>query len=192
MAAEAEAEAGRAAAERATLACATAVAHLRAGGVPVESLAEYVASRRVLLWTRPATMRPLGEVWRIGSLLLGTDGDLYALGKATRAAERGRPGYQSASREERREIAAAALRGGYPAGAPVNFDAQRIPLSSEGDGAPRTGSDAAASRELPVGYADGEFRVRWRAGAPLAGAPTLAAFLRERVDLLLHPPFRDG
>ena len=202
------------AAERAMRACADAAERLRAGEVPAEALAEYIAPKRVLLWTRPATMRPLGEVWRIGPLLLGASGELYALGHATRAAERGRPGYQSLSREERREIAAAALRGGYPAGAPVNYDAVRIPLSDEeptadapaGSAAGSAGSMAPAGSaapsasaastapaehdpELPVGYADGEFRVRWRAGAPLQGAPALADFLADRVELLLSPPF---
>lgn len=173
------------AADRAARACAEAIARLQTGGTATEFLAEYVAPRRVLLWTRPATMRPLGEVWRIGPLLLGTTGELYALGHATRAAERGRPGYQSISREERREIAAAALRGGYPSGAPVNYDAMPIPLRGfDPDPAP-----TGPAVKLPVGYADGEFRVRWRAGAPLEGAPALAAFLAERVELLVDPPF---
>ncbi|WP_449283147.1 hypothetical protein [Leucobacter sp.] len=193
------------AAERAVRACADAAERLRAEEVPAEAMAEYIAPRRVLLWTRPATMRPLGEVWRIGPLLLGASGELYALGHATRAAERGRPGYQSLSREERREIAAAALRGGYEAGTPVNYDAARIPLSAEeaeaaanapaqtaatapgASAAP--GAPAEPDPELPVGYTDGEFRVRWRAGAPLQGAPALADFLAERVELLLSPPF---
>jgi hypothetical protein len=164
--------------------CAEAAERLQAAGVPAEALAEYVAPKRVLLWTRPATMRSLGEVWRIGPLLLGAAGELYALGHATRAAERGRPGYQSLSREARREIAAAALRGGYPAGTPVNYDAVRIPLSAE-----ESLEASDHSPELPVGYADGEFRVRWRPGAPLQGAPTLADFLAERIELLIAPPF---
>ncbi|MFT4231181.1 MAG: hypothetical protein QM606_00175 [Leucobacter sp.] len=213
-AADAE-HAQRDAAERALRACAEAAERLREGGIAPEALAEYVPPRRVLLWTRAATMRPLGEAWRVGSLLLDASGGLYALGRATRAAERGRPGYQSLSREERREIAAAALRGGYPAGTPVNYDARPIPLdataagaaagaaSSAGAGPAAVGSSAATGSadgsgsqahgdpELPVGYADGEFRVRWRPGAPLAGAPTLADFLAERVELLLHPPFAD-
>ena len=125
-------------------------------------------------------MRPLGEVWRLGSLLLATTGELWAAGRATRAAERGRPGYQSESREERRDVAAAALRGGYPEGTPVNFEASRLPL------------DEVAVRELsveePIGWADGEVRVRWRAGAPLAGAPALESYLRERAALLISPP----
>ena len=73
-----------------------------------EGLAEYVpAGHRLLVLPRAATMRPLGESWRLGSLLLDGEGSLYAAGRATRAAERGRPGYQSTSREQRREIAAA-------------------------------------------------------------------------------------
>lgn len=161
---------------RAREACAGAAERLRSADP--EALAEYVPPHRVLLIARPATMRPLGEVWRLGSLLLGTDAALYAAGRATRAAERGRPGYQSVSREERQDIAAAALRGGYAEGAPVNFDAVPLPL----DGS------LVASPELPIGLADGEVRVRWRDGAPLDGAPTLARFLDERVALLLDPP----
>lgn len=159
---------------------------LRAGGVATERLAEYVPPRRAFLRTRPATMTPVGEVWRLGSLLLA-DGDaahparLFALGHATRAAERGRPNYQDLAREERREIAAAALRGGYPAGTPVNYGAAPLGLTAEGL--------AALGPDAPIGIADGEVRVRWRAGAPLAGAATLSAFLAERVSLLVDPPF---
>lgn len=151
-----------------------------------EGLAELVpAGRRLLVFPRPATMRPLGEVWRLGVLLLDADGRLYAAGRATRAAERGRVGYQSVSREERRELAAAALRGGYPEGAPVNFDVTPIALDGVDAGsAVPLGDDP----ELPVGYADGMLRVRWRAGAPLEGAPPLEQYLRERVDLLVDPP----
>jgi len=129
---------------------------------------------------RPATMRPLGEVWRLGVLLLSPDGSLYAAGAATRSAERGRAGYQSRSREERREIAAAALRGGYPVGTPVNFGAIPLPLDEAGL--------LALGDEAPVGVHDQAVRVRWRAGAPLAGAPTLEQYLAERVGLLVDPP----
>lgn len=167
--------------DRASRACAGAVRALRDAGVPPEALAEYVpAGRRLLMLLRPATMRPSGEAWRLGSLLLGTDGRLYAAGHATRAAERGRAGYQSVSREERRDIAAAALRGGYPEGAPVNFDAVPLPLDGEGL--------RALGPELPIGVQGGEVRVRWRAGAALEGAPTLERYLAERVELLIRPP----
>jgi len=186
-----QADAGfSAAVARAREACITAAAALRDANIPPQALAEYVAPRRVLLlFTRPATMRRVGEVWRLGGLLLSTDGQLYASGRATRAAERGRPGYQSLSREERREIAAAALRGGFAAGESVNFDAEGIPLDPAST--PALSPATLASPDSPVGYADGEVRVRWRAGAPLTGAPTLATFLADRSALLIEPPFRD-
>lgn len=165
--------------DRATHACSEAATALSLANVPPEALAEYVPPRRALLRTRPATMKRLGDVWRLGALLLDSDGRLYAAGRATRSAERGRPGYQSNSREERREIAAAALRGGFPLGTAVNFDAIQLQLT-----------EAARARDpdAPIGFSDGEIRVRWRPGAPLDGAPTLAAFLSDRVGLLIDPP----
>ncbi|MBL3698856.1 hypothetical protein [Leucobacter luti] len=172
-----------AALQRAADACASTAASLAAAGVASEHLAELLAPKRVLLWTRPARMQQRGRVWRIGTLLLGDDGALYAASRATRAAERGRPGYQSVSREERREIAAAALRGGFEPGTAVNFDATPIPLSAADPEAATALGDPA----LPVGFADGEVRVRWRAGAPLSGAPSLAEFLTDRTELLRTP-----
>lgn len=174
----------RAAVERAGAAARGTAARLRDSSVAPEELAQYVPSRRGFLRMKPPTMRPLGSVWRLGSLLLDPDGALFALGHATRAAERGRPGYQSISREERREIAAAALRGGYAAGTEVNYDA--VPIALE-PASPE--SILTLASELPVGFDAGEVRVRWRAGAPLSGAPTLDAFLTERADLLIDPPF---
>ena len=183
----------RAGEDRAARACAETAEALRRAGVEPEALAELVpAGRRLLVLPRPATMRPIGEVWRLGSLLLDAEGGLWAAGRATRAAERGRPGYQSASREDRRDLAAAALHGGYPAGSPVNFDAQRLPLD--------TASVLALGDDAPIGIAAGdaeraanagglpEIRVRWRAGAPIDGAPTLEQYLRERAALLIDPP----
>ena len=59
--------------DRATHACTDAAAALRRSGVRPESLAEYVPESRLLLvFPKPATMRPIGEVWRLGSLLLDT------------------------------------------------------------------------------------------------------------------------
>lgn len=169
-------------------ACQAAVEALRAADVGPDALAEYVPERGAFVWRRKATMRPVGEVWRLGTLLLGTDGSLYAHGRSTRAAERGRPSFQSESREERREIAAAALRGGYAVGCPVNFDAVLL-MTAAGEPAEVDPDHARAGHELPIGLADGEVRVRWHTGAPLAGAQTLTAFLGERVELLVHPPF---
>lgn len=183
-------------------ACERAAATLRDCGAATEGLAEYEEPRRRLLRTRPARLRPLGRVWRLGALLLGENGSLYAAGRATRAAEPGRPGYQSQSREERREIAAAALRGGYGVGDPVNFDAVPllVPHPHESDATPTgdpaadgSASGAAAAEMLrripddaPIGVVDGEIRVRWRPGAPLEGAASLMQYLDERIDLLVN------
>lgn len=186
--------------QRARTACVKSALKLQAAGARPDALAEYVPEHGVFLWRRKATMRTLGEAWRLGTLLLGVDGALYAHGHSTRAAERGRPSFQSESREERREIAAAALRGGFKLGTPVNYDALLL-LAVTGDTRDavfdpdpaaadlRATETKAVPRELPVGLAADEVRVRWRAGAPLAGAPTLAAFLEERVELLINPPF---
>ncbi|WP_416445254.1 hypothetical protein AB3K78_00640 [Leucobacter sp. HNU] len=168
-------------------ALARASAALRAASVPTEALAELVPARRRMLIRLAPTMRPLGEVWRVGSLLISADRPgWFTGGTATRAAERGRPGYQSVSREERREIAAAALRGGYPVGTPVSFDA--VPLPLDGDGLRALGPDAPVGVLSIGGGADGhpaeDVRVRWRAGAELSTAPTLDAFLTERVRLI--------
>lgn len=167
--------------------CAEALSEVRerlvSHGVEPERLAELVPAHRRFLVARPARMHPLGAVWRLGVLLLSADEDppvLYATGRVTRAAERGRPNYQSASREERREIAAAAVRGGYAIGTRVNFDATRIPLDPDGI--------AGLSDDAPVGVFGDELRVRWRADAPLDPAPSLEAYLAERAELLINPP----
>lgn len=170
--------------ERAHAACALSAAQLQEAGIAPDALAEYVPEHGSFLWRRKATMKPLGETWRLGTLLVATDGALYAHGHSTRAAERGRPSFQSESREERREIAAAALRGGFAVGTPVDFDAELL-ISAAGDPV----DFSRTPRELPIGFSEGEVRVRWRAGVPLAGAQTLAAFLAERVGLLIDPPF---
>ena len=173
-----------------------AASRLQEAGITPDALAEYVPERRVLLVRRKAIMRPLSAAWRMGTLLLTTDGTLYAHGHSTRAAERGRPSFQSESREERRELAAAALRGGFPVGTPVDFDAvplldaAGVPQGALADlGASVASGALGAGHTLPVGLAEGEVRVCWRAGAPLAGAQTLEAFLTERVGLLIDPPF---
>ncbi|MFF8817169.1 MULTISPECIES: hypothetical protein [Leucobacter] len=159
-------------------------AKLRDSGVAPEALAVFVPERRKLLIRRKPTMLPLGHVWRLGTLMIGADEGappaLYVVGKATRSAPRLHPGNQSISREERRDVAAAALNGGYAEGTPVNYDAVQINLAET--------ALTALAPELPLGLVDGQLRVRWRAGAPLDGAQTFEAYLRERSDLLANPP----
>ena len=130
-------------------------------------------------------MRPLLDVWRVGVILLGEDGAVYAAGQHTRAAERGRPGYQSVSREERRDIAAAALRGGYAVGAPVNFDA-RLLVTAPPHTPPIT---EVFSADSPLGLVGDEVRVRWSPSASLEDGPAFATYLADRVSLLIDPPF---
>lgn len=154
---------------------------LQAAGVKTEKLAVYVAPSRLFgVFPRAATMRPIGEVWRLGTLLLDTNGELWAAGSATRAAERGRVGYQSVSREERKDFAAAAFKGGYPVGTAVNYDAKRLQLDRS--------SLQALEEDSPIGVSAGQVRVRWRAGAPLDVAMPLEQYLRERSELLINPP----
>lgn len=162
-----------------------AAAALQEAGVPTEALAAFAPERRVALVRRRAKMRPLGEVWRLGTLLLspGTNGgapELFVAGRTTRSAVRPHPSNQSVSREERRDIAATAFLSGYAEGTVVHFDAVAVPLDDAGL--------LALDPSQPLGVVDGEIRVRWRAGAPLAGAQLLSAYLNERVDLLVNPP----
>lgn len=188
------------AATRITDAGIQAISALRAAGVPSEALATLTPEQRKFLRRVPPTMRPMAEVWRLGVLLLVSPDAprvptakprrrqdpapplplWFFSGHSTRSAERGRPNYQSSSREERREIAAAALRGGYPVGTVVHFDA--IPLPAD------DAALEALSGDWAVGLHEGLPRVRWRAGADIASAQSFDGYVRERVELLTHPP----
>jgi hypothetical protein len=156
---------------------ADAQARLTAGGARHEALAEYVIPRKVLLFGRDPVMSPRGRVWRLGVLMLGTDGTLYATGMITRALEPGRAVNQSVSAEVRREYRAAAFRGPFERGETVNFGATTISL------------DAASLRSSsgPLVLVDHAPLVRWSASADVASVP-LQDYLNDRVDLLDHPP----
>jgi hypothetical protein len=170
--------------ERARRACRDAAAQLSSAGVDHEALAEYIPPKRALLRMRPATMRNLGVVWRLGPLLISDSGSLLVAGKLTRSAERGRPSYHSISREERREIAATALRSGYAAGTAVNYAAVPILLDQITDTAGEATAACKATAASPIMFTAGEFRVRWNPNAAIQTSPTLEAFLAERVALL--------
>jgi hypothetical protein len=153
-------------------------AELAAAGARDEALAEFVPAHRVLLVDRPARMRPLGRVWRLGVVLLAPDGSLLATGGITRAVEPGHPGHVAASVEDRREHRAAAFRGPFPRGETVNYDAAPIRLEAT---ALRDGSG-------PLLLMDGRVLVRWSASLGDEAAAPFAPYLTERVELLLHPP----
>jgi hypothetical protein len=122
-------------------------------------------------------MRPLGRVWRLGVLLLETDGTLHATGEVTRAAEPGHPTHVARSIEDRREHQAAAFRGPFVPGETVNHDAPVLDLRTL----------ASGGEAGPLQLRDGRLLVAWNRAD--AGAPAeLAAYLAERADLLLAPP----
>lgn len=155
-----------------------AVALLDQAGARDEALAQFVAPRRRLGFTRPAVMLPLGRVWRLGALLLDRDATLYATGSITRVTEPVRPNYQSLSAEERRGYRAAALKGGFPQGETVNFDATAVEL------------DAAQLRSGrgPLFLRSDRALVRWSPSISDDAAVDLDAYLSDRVRLLVDPP----
>lgn len=155
-----------------------AVDRLATAGARDEAVARFEPSRRVMLFTTKARMVPLGRAWRLGVFLLARDGTLHATGSITRAVAPGHPGYQSVSAESRREHRAAAFRGPFQPGEPVNFDATVIEL------------DAASLRSSagPLFLRDDTPLVRWSPAAGDDAAVAFDAYLEDRVSLLLNPP----
>ena len=108
--------------------------------------------------------------------LLGRD-RLWAPGVVVVARPADRRGYPAESARRRGELAAAAERGGFAPGEAVHLPARRLdPAAIE------SGADAD-----PIGLDAGRAVVRWTRGAP---PMPLAAYLDERIGLLLHPPER--
>ena len=153
---------------------ADATRRLTDAGARDEALARFVPARRVLLIQRAPTMEPLGRVWRLGVLLLGSEGMLYAVGRGTRAVPPTHPNFQSISAEERRGYRAAAVRARYPEGETVNFDARPLPLDGE-------------DVDDPLVLTDAGLFVRWTHTASVSPVP-FASYVEERVRLLLEPP----
>ena len=150
-----------------------AVARLEAAGARDEALAVYVEARKVLGLPRPAVLRPVARGWRLGALLLGRDGTLYATGSIIRAGEGGVRNYQSQSAEDRRDLRAAALRGKFAPGETVNHGWTQLDLADPAD---------------PLVLApDGTVRVRWNRALGDGATRDLAAYLDERVRLLVEP-----
>lgn len=155
-----------------------AAERLDAAGARQEALAELVQPRRVLLVRREVVLRRVGQAWRLGALMLGRDGTLYATGALVRAREAGVRNYQSQSAEARRDLRAAALRGKFAPGETVNHGWREIRLDPE----------ALRSGEGPVVFRpDGSLAVRWNAALGDAAARDVVAYLDERVGLLVDP-----
>ncbi|SFR91740.1 hypothetical protein SAMN05428970_3836 [Agromyces sp. CF514] len=161
---------------------ADAAARLSAAGARTEVLAEYEPPRRVLGIPRAARMTRIGEVWRLGVLLVSADARLYATGRVVRAERAARKSITAESVAEQRALRAAAVKGGIPEGATVSFDAEPVELGALAE----SGAPAASD---PLVVRDGEVFVRWNPNSPDALAP-LARYLAERVELLANPPER--
>lgn len=136
-----------------------------------ELLAEWVPRR-----FRSPALAHVERVWRLGVLLLGRSGGLYATGTSIRIDEVRHDNHQSNLAAERRAVRAAALAAGVPAGETLNYDAEPIPLDA---GAP----DAPGP---VIRTPDGIF-VRWNPAA-IELVP-FAAYLHERTELLTGIPW---
>lgn len=153
-----------------------AVRRLADAGARDEAIAVFVPRRRTLGIPREPVLKPIGRVWRLGVLLLGTDGTLYATGRLVRATPPGRTQYVSVSAETRRAYRAAAERGHFREGETVDFDAPVIELTV----------DALRDGAGPLILRDGRPLVRWSATSDQT--VDFHAYLAERVELLTHPP----
>lgn len=163
-----------------------AVRELSAASARTETLAEYVPERRVLGLPRAARMTIVGDVWRLGVLLLDADGRVYATGRVIRAERPVRKSVIAESVAEQRAYRAAAVKGGIPEGATVVFDAAPIELDAHAL------ADAAAPGTAPVVLANDaagapQVAVRWDPARADAVIP-FESYLAERVELLAHPP----
>ncbi|MGR0218375.1 hypothetical protein [Agromyces sp. ZXT2-6] len=166
-----------------------AVRELAAASARTETLAEYVPERRVLgvpRAPRAPRMIVIGDVWRLGVLLLDPVGRLYATGRVVRAERPARKSIIAESVAEHRAFRAAAVKGGIPEGATVVFDARPIELDAAAL------AEAAASATAPVVLATGadgapQVAVRWDPAHVDAVIP-FESYLAERVELLARPP----
>lgn len=172
-----EADAAAGAVARARDAVDRAVLALADASARTETLAEYVPGRRVLGMPRAPRMARIAPVWRLGVLLLDADGRLYATGRVIRAERAVRRSITAESVAEQRAYRAAAIKGGLAEGETVDFEAQPIPLDV----------DALAAASGPLVLVGDEVLVRWNPAQPESLTP-IEAYLRERVDLLVHPP----
>jgi hypothetical protein len=161
-------------------AIAAAVASLTQANARTEVLAEFEAERRVMgVIPRPARLRPIGRVWRLGVLVLDDAGRLYEAGRVVRAERPARRSITANAVAEHRAYRAAAVKGGITEGETVVFDARPIEL----DAAHLTGPAADADVQLRNGIV----QVRWSPTQANAFVP-LDRYLTERADLLAHPP----
>ena len=112
----------------------------------------------------------LGEVWRLGVLLLGDDG-LWSTGEVLRAAEEVRRGYAAESQRQRAEVRAMAFRGGFAEGESFHIGWEPVDVAAVADG----GDDG------PLSWEGDTLMVRW---SPAGFLRPLAPYLSEQIGLL--------
>jgi hypothetical protein len=151
---------------------AAAIDRLSAARARDELLVDLIRPRWLGVRLAPR-LEPVERVWRLGVLLLGHSGALYATGTTLRVSEPRHPNAQSRLAEDRRELRALALKSGIPGGETINLDAIDIPL------------DALTPTSRPVAKTDAGYLVAWARGSDLT---PLDAYLDERIALLVGPP----
>lgn len=143
--------------------------------VPREALGEIAEPGRLraLLGAGPRIVRA-GSAWRVGVLLIGDDA-VFETGEVLRAADPGRRGYTAESARRRAELRAMALRGGFAEGETVHIGWRPLDLAAL----------AAGGSAGPLTWDRDRLAIRWTSSGALM---PLAAYLDERITLLLDPP----
>ncbi|HLP22499.1 MAG TPA: glutaminase [Microbacteriaceae bacterium] len=132
---------------------------------PRELIARMEQPRAIGPIRRAPRLVAVAECWRLGAILLDTEGQLYAAGTVIRAERERQHGYPSRLAEQRAELKAAAQRGGIDQGRTVNLDVRRLDTDHPSP---------------PLRDRDGILEVEW---APNAWVP-LEPYLRERIALM--------
>ncbi|WP_345752462.1 glutaminase [Microbacterium rhizophilus] len=146
-------------------------ARRRLSSVPREALGEIAEPGRIraLLGSGPRIVRA-GSAWRVGVLLIGDDA-VHEEGEVLRAGDPGRRGYTAESARRRAELRAMALRGGFAEGETVHLGWRPLDLGLPADG--------------PLVLDGPSPLIRW---TPAGALMPLAAYLSDRISLLLDPP----
>ncbi|MBK4348282.1 hypothetical protein [Lacisediminihabitans changchengi] len=147
-------------------------------GVADEALGVIALGRGIAVFRSADRIRPAGRAWRLGVLLLGSVGALYATGRVTRAIVplRGVTN-RSPEADQRRAERLAASRGGFAEGENVNLGFTPIALDAA----------ALARGSGPLSVRDGVLFVRWAPGDGAHGVSPLEDYLRDRIALLAAP-----
>lgn len=150
-----------------------AASRLADAGARDEVLAQLI-ERKLLGIPRGQAFVLQERVWRLGVLLLGRSGTLYATGETIRIDAPRFDNHQSNLAAERRAVRELALRSGVAAGDTLNWGAVPIDLTYPGPDGPLI--------DTPDGL-----QVRWTPADPTALVP-FDRYVAERADLLADPP----